>query len=177
MVASQLMGNELCRTEYIGFMFSMTCSTCKFLDFYCWQLATLVEWTGMWRGASITSTDLVMSKPLLAKTTQCRTTDNSSSRSLVCPNIATVQRQLCLYTNKNCPEIVQLLNVIASTATPCWLHLSKMPLCSVRSCHSHNHPGFKNMLSAWDTNSWLFEDRMDNGDFTVALEVTLCDDI
>ena len=37
--------------------------------------------------------------------------DNGSSRSLVCPDIATVQPQLCPHTSK----IVRLLNVIART--------------------------------------------------------------
>ena len=42
--------------------------------------------------------------------------DDGSSRSLVCPDITTVQAQLYLYTNENCLEIVRLPNVIASTA-------------------------------------------------------------
>ena len=28
-----------------------------------------------------------------------------------------------------------------------------MPLCSVRSCQPHDHSGFRNTLSAWDTNT------------------------
>jgi len=41
--------------------------------------------------------------------------DDGSSRSLVRPDITTVQAQLYPYTNENCSEIVRLLNVIAST--------------------------------------------------------------
>jgi len=43
--------------------------------------------------------------------------DDGSSRSLVRPDITTVQAQLYPYTNENCPEIVRLPNVIASTAS------------------------------------------------------------